>query len=333
MLNTLNATPTNRLDPAVKDYFLNRTISEFVKSAIRKANSPDEDRRVPFRILTHGDILNKYNDIYTLIKEDDTLLPISHDNYSFLYNYPSDLYRFETSYSVVCPLDCVNKRAATSPSLVTGGAGNVSVGLHHYFIVFVYPDGVSEVNALSVASITIPTIASSVNLTNIPLGSAGCTARRIYRTAVGEAWYNAKLAGTISDNVTTTYTDNMPDESLGAIGFDNHNDIQIVNPLVGVYDVSAFNNHPYGGKKKYIAISLQEGGIKAYHLNRYSFSKFGIIYIKKPAVLTAYPTPVDCDLPESVHDNIVEETAKFIAGAIANNNYEYLVNEVKNKAR
>ena len=60
-LEVLNATPTNRMDPAVKDYFLNRTISEFVKDVIAKANKPDENKRVPFRILTHGDILSKYN--------------------------------------------------------------------------------------------------------------------------------------------------------------------------------------------------------------------------------------------------------------------------------
>jgi hypothetical protein len=28
ILNTLNATPTNRMDPPIKDYFLNRTISQ-----------------------------------------------------------------------------------------------------------------------------------------------------------------------------------------------------------------------------------------------------------------------------------------------------------------
>jgi len=333
ILNVLNATPTNRLDPPIKDYFLNMTIGNFVKEVINKANRPDETKRVPFRILTYGDILNKYNDIYTLIKEDDSLLPITPiaNSFHYLYNYPSDLLRFETSYSNVCPVDCITYPAATSPSLTNAGAGNVNVGQHHYFVVFVYADGVSDVNAESISSITIASSAATVNITNIPLGSTGCTARRIYRTSINDKWYNAKLLTTISDNVTTSYSDNIADSGLGAIGFNNQNDTVLPNVLLNTYDVIAFNLNPFGGKRKYIATTLQSDGIKVYHLGRYSFSKFGIVYIKKPAVLTSSPTPVNCDLPESVHDKIVEDTAKFIAAVTANGTYQHLLMEAKNK--
>jgi hypothetical protein len=44
MLNTLNATPTNRMDPVIKDYFLNDRIANFVKKVINKHNTPDETK-------------------------------------------------------------------------------------------------------------------------------------------------------------------------------------------------------------------------------------------------------------------------------------------------
>lgn len=333
ILNVLNATPTNRLDPPIKDYFLNMTIANFVKDVINKANRPDENKRVPFRILTYGDILNKYNDIYTLIKEDDSLLPVTpiSDNSYYLYNYPSDLFRFETSYSKVCPLNCVTYSAATAPTLTNGGAGSVNIGTHYYFVVFVYADGVSDVNAESVSSIAITGSTATINLSNIPLGSTGCTARRIYRTSANGIWYTAKLVGTIPDNTSTICVDNIADSSLGAVGFNNLNDTVLPNVLLSTYDVASFNLNPFGGKRKYIATTLQTNGIKVYHLGRYSLSKFGMIYIKTPAVLTSSPTTVNCDLPESVHDKIVEDTAKFIAAAVGNGTYEHLLMEAKNK--
>ena len=51
-------------------------------------------------------------------------------------------------------------------------------------------------------------------LTNIPLGPAGTTNRKIFRTEGGGSTY--KLLATISDNTTTTYTDTTADTSLGA---------------------------------------------------------------------------------------------------------------------
>jgi hypothetical protein len=55
----------------------------------------------------------------------------------------------------------------------------------------------------------------TVNLTSIPTGGATVVTRRLYRTrAGGTAHY---FLDEIEDNVTTTYTDNTPDESLGAI--------------------------------------------------------------------------------------------------------------------
>ena len=51
-------------------------------------------------------------------------------------------------------------------------------------------------------------------LTSIPLGPAGTTARRIYRSNVNGS--DLKFLDTLADNTTATYTDTKPDDALGA---------------------------------------------------------------------------------------------------------------------
>lgn len=337
VLETLNATPTNRMDAPVKDYYLNMTITEFVKNTINRANKPDEDKRIPFRILTYGDILNKYNDIYTLIKTDDTLIPSSTNSEYYLFTLPTDLYRFETSFTNVRPIDCITYSSATAPTvaLAGSGAGNVDNGIHKYIVTFVYPSGDTDAIVTGVTSVTVTdkTTNGKVSITNIPLGSTGCTARKIYRTVAGGNWYNAKLLTTISDNTTTSYSDNIADSSLTTALPSNSNDTQLPNILSNTYDVIAFNNNPFGGKKKYIGTTIDTNGFKLYNLNRYAIGRVGIIYIKTPAVLTSTPGVIDCDLPASVHDQIVNDTAKFIAAAVASGNYEQLLMEAKENTK
>lgn len=336
ILETLNSAPSNRLDASVKDYFLNSTISKFVRNVIDKANNPDELKRVSFKILTYGDILNKYNDIYTLVKVDEVnvpTLPLVSDNYS-IYILPTDLFRFEASYSYIKSLDCAIA-AATAPTVALAGtgAGNVDNGIHKYAIIFVYPTGDSNLDYDGIASVTVADKATNgkVAITNIPLGSTGCTARKIYRTAAGGKIL--KLLATISDNTSTTYTgpDNTADTSLGIVLPITTDDTQLPNVLTNTYDIISFNNNPYGGKGKYIGTIIGNGGLQLHHLQRYYINRIGIIYIKNPAILTSTPTEVDCDLPGSIHDKIVEDTAKFISAAVANGSYEHLLNEAKNK--
>lgn len=55
---------------------------------------------------------------------------------------------------------------------------------------------------------------NQVSLTAIPVGAAGVTSRKIYRTAAGAA--QLKLLTTLADNTTAVYTDTTADGSLGA---------------------------------------------------------------------------------------------------------------------
>lgn len=56
--------------------------------------------------------------------------------------------------------------------------------------------------------------ANQVSLTNIPIGAATVTARKVYRTTAGGS--TLKLVTTIANNTGTTYTDSTADGSLGA---------------------------------------------------------------------------------------------------------------------
>lgn len=339
ILNVLNATPSNRLDPPVRDYFLNRTISEFVKNEIAKANKPDESKRIPFRILTSGDISTKYNNLYTLIKIDDNLLPIypTIDNNFYQYILPTDLFRFETSFANVRPLDHITYPSASKPTLINSSGGTVDAGIHNYFVTFVYPTVETDITGENVATITVGA-SNNIELSNIPLGLTGCTARKIYRNKLNTPWHKAYYVGTVSGNSTQIYTDSATDASLTILYTGNIYDTQLTNPLLDTNDIISFNNNPYGGKRKYIGTILEtnsillSGYLRLYHLNRYAINKVGVIYIKKPAILTSSPSIIDCDLPGSVHDVIVEDTAKFISAAVNSGNYQQLLMEAKQQS-
>lgn len=57
------------------------------------------------------------------------------------------------------------------------------------------------------------TTGGKASLTNIPLGPATTTSRNLWRTRAGGSDYF--LLGALGDNVSTTFTDNTPDSSLG----------------------------------------------------------------------------------------------------------------------
>ncbi len=101
--------------------------------------------------------------------------------------------------------------APTAPTVALGGAG-VLTGNYYYKVTFVTATGETQ---LGTTSTLIAPSSQQVELTNIPTSSEyGVTARKIYRTKAGTTTY--WLLYNMLDNVTTTYTDNIADGSLGA---------------------------------------------------------------------------------------------------------------------
>lgn len=93
---------------------------------------------------------------------------------------------------------------STTLSAATGAAGSVPAGTYTYKVTFLYYDE-SESNG-SVASASVsPGSSLRINLTAIPIGGYGVTARRIYRDD-GTSGYRLVLE--IANNTATTGTDN-----------------------------------------------------------------------------------------------------------------------------
>lgn len=103
---------------------------------------------------------------------------------------------------VDCPVDLAT---------AAGAAGNPN-GAYTYRVTFVTADGETEGGAAS----TSRTVSSlKIELSSIPISPVRTvTSRKLYRTAAG--LFQHKLLATLSDNVTTTYSDNVLDASLGA---------------------------------------------------------------------------------------------------------------------
>lgn len=91
-----------------------------------------------------------------------------------------------------------------APTTADGGAGSIGAGTYAHRVSFVCAEGEEMAGPAGSAQ----TIAAShqLNLTNIPTGPAGVTARKIYRTPDGGITWG--LVATIADNSTTTLTDN-----------------------------------------------------------------------------------------------------------------------------
>lgn len=104
--------------------------------------------------------------------------------------------------------------APSSSATPAAGAAGALTGTYGYAVTFVTSLG--ETAPWPGTVTTVAVTAQRINLTAIPVGPAGTTARRIYRTIgtavdVKDYFYLTEIA----DNTTTTYTDNAADGTLG----------------------------------------------------------------------------------------------------------------------
>ncbi|GHO44509.1 hypothetical protein [Ktedonospora formicarum] len=104
--------------------------------------------------------------------------------------------------------------AAPVLTLITASTG-LNQGTYQYGVSFVSGDGGEIIGNFSTVNTT--STQKQVALSAIPIGPAGTVQRKIYRTPVGGNGTNMGLVTTLNDNTTTTYTDALPDTSLGAL--------------------------------------------------------------------------------------------------------------------
>jgi hypothetical protein len=90
---------------------------------------------------------------------------------------------------------------------------SLGVGQYYYFVTYV--TAVGETSAGAVLSVVTTSGNTTVNLTGIPVSAdPRVTARKLYRTTLGQSSDAQKFLATISNNTTTTYVDSTPDASL-----------------------------------------------------------------------------------------------------------------------
>jgi len=99
-----------------------------------------------------------------------------------------------------------NPGTPTAPAAAVSATAGVLVGTYEYVVTFLTASG--ETLAGPVSNPVSPS-SKQVNLTAIPVGGTGTTARNIYRDKNGAG--NWRLIATIADNATTTYADNISD--------------------------------------------------------------------------------------------------------------------------
>lgn len=155
-----------------------------------------------------------------------------------------------------CRIDDTNQENAPSAptaALASPAApGNVDNGAHRGLVTFVTADGETQAGVASAAvTVADKTVNGQIVWSNIPLGGASVTARKLYRTlAGGSAYY---LAATIANNTATTYTDNIADSALG-VGAPTTNTTG--DPLLNIYIAAAGQHAETYLKRKLVTQTL-----------------------------------------------------------------------------
>jgi hypothetical protein len=98
-----------------------------------------------------------------------------------------------------------------APTLTVVAGTGLGVGVYQYGVTLVGPDG-GESLLGTTASATTTSGNQQINLSAIPTGPTGTTARKVYRTKVGASTFF--LLTTLADNSTTTLSDTTADTAL-----------------------------------------------------------------------------------------------------------------------
>lgn len=133
-----------------------------------------------------------------------------------------------------------------APGVVVNGNG-VLTGGYRYVFTFVTANGETTAGP---ESVVVNPSAQAVAVSQIPVATAlsGVIARKIYRTVANGAAGSELLLATINDNVTTTFTDNVPDSSLGAAPPTADGSSVIGGPVAQIasYELQSNRDVPFG---------------------------------------------------------------------------------------
>lgn len=133
------------------------------------------------------------------------------DASTVLYNWFTEFGITQTSIN----FDFTSFNPFTAPGALTATASATAgspSGTYYYKVTFVTADGETQGGTEATVG---PLTSKKIDLTAIPIGPAGTLYRNIYRTTGTGASGSEHFLAQISDNTTTTYTDNIADAALG----------------------------------------------------------------------------------------------------------------------
>jgi hypothetical protein len=122
--------------------------------------------------------------------------------YDRVTNYGGVTYTFPTQ--TIKTMGC--QAPLTAPTATLASGTNVPDGPHTYRVTFLYYNSEESNGGPSSNTVTCASPNKKVNLTSVPIGGYGVTARKIYRDN-GDGVY--VLIGIITDNVATTFSDTL----------------------------------------------------------------------------------------------------------------------------
>ena len=151
--------------------------------------------------------------IKTGLTADRELNGVAYNNNVYFFNGVDTPFKYDFSAdgaTAVSDIGLTQPTLGSATSALSGNTGNVR-GIVKYFVSFVststegpLSDAFGEIDAGD---------GNIINLSNIPTGGAGVTARYLYRTSDRDEI--PLFLGVIEDNTTTTFTDNVHDRDLG----------------------------------------------------------------------------------------------------------------------
>ena len=294
-LEVFQGSQYNRLDNPLKDMWINATIDDFVKDVVDAANKPNPTKRLPMGVLLYNDIIAKYNEIRTLITPAE------------LANGSKEIY--------------------ITVSAINGNGTQVTVTTTHYHGLRVgdrvtisgVTGGTGIFNGTFAVS-SLPSISGDTNFIFLSTGSGSATITNAIVQYEYPRNYQAFILPTNLYHFETSESFVTPVECSVSK--------TIPNLVPSVYDITSYNDNPFGGGGSKMATAIFGNELRVYSLGRYNILRLTIIYIKAPAKLDDVPT--NCDLPAPVHTKIVELTARKIAAFNNNENFQPIATEINN---
>lgn len=330
-LQKLNSNVISSLRSEEKDWLLNEEVIRFIKQRINPASN---DKRVGFEATQ-----KRYDDLRVLITP--ASLPVYvNDNDSVFTYLPSDYFTLINDRSVTKDL-CGVSYSTIATSIDTFYIASLPIAddnTNLYATFQVKINGSIIFDLSNYVTGGLPSSNSKFVIVNyllqriaeIPTLLGGFSGKY-------ENYFGVSVAGAVIIVGKSPFTYNIVyvgnTVSGNGLGV-NYTKVttplkstEVPNRLAKTEDVYTLLSTSFGTTFAHTPITLLEGSkLIAFHKQKFILSSLNISYIRKPKKIDISLNQ-GCELSESIHQEIVENTAKRIAGLVGSQQYNNIINE------